>query len=112
MLVTVGSIAALALLAAACTSSESSSAESGASTLTCDGDCVADGTLSGDSLLVAVDREHALRADWAPSTLTLPAAFRTGAGSDLRSEVADAFVRMLNDAFKNGGVDMFCMSSS
>jgi D-alanyl-D-alanine carboxypeptidase len=101
----------LSSLVAACSTSSSSESSSTSSALaTCPGACDTGGSLDGTSLLVPVTREKGLNPGWVPNTEALPDSYRINAAWSLRPAAADAFVRMLKDAYDQGGVDMYCMS--
>lgn len=101
-------LASLLILAVTGCSSSKEDVAATNEALVCPGSCNG-GSLSGDPLLVRVDRESGLRSDWAPQLTPLPDHYYTGAHWGLRAGAEEAFVAMLDAAYKEG-VDLYCMS--
>jgi LAS superfamily LD-carboxypeptidase LdcB len=106
-----GSLAALSILTvvAACAAPSEEDTSTQNSEVRCAGSCEG-GSLNGDGLLTAVDRQNGLRADWAPSVAPLPANYFSGANNMMRAEASEAMVRMLKDAFDSAHLDIYCHS--
>jgi LAS superfamily LD-carboxypeptidase LdcB len=76
----------------------------------CDTSCDG-GTLDGDSVLTAVNRDDGLRRDWAPRDLVrLPRSYKVGAADAMRERAATMFMRMVDDA-RAAGHGIACGSS-
>lgn len=67
------------------------------------------GTMHGNGLLTPVNRTNGLRADWAPATTVLPAAYRQPAPQSMRADAAAQFMAMA-DAARAAGVNIVCLS--